>query len=49
MTNFFGVVGMADEQIRPYVSHDVADKMLELWPKRETWFSVKKSEIQVGK
>lgn len=39
MTNFFGVVGLADERIRPFVTRDVAEKLLELWPKRKTWFN----------
>jgi hypothetical protein len=47
MVNFFAVVGMADARIR-VTSIDpfkLMDKMLEIWPRRETWFSAtKKSE-----
>lgn len=39
MVNFFGVVGMADARIRVSWINPltVVDKMLEVWPKRETW------------
>lgn len=39
MVNFFGVVGMADPRIKvSWVNPlPVMDKMLELWPKRQTW------------
>lgn len=41
MVIFFGVAGFADPRITvKYVSPAVADRMLELWPKRETWFNV---------
>ena len=39
MVNFFGVVGMADPRIKvSWVNPlPVMDKMLEIWPKRQTW------------
>lgn len=43
MVNFFGVVGMADARIKvSYIDPlKVMNKMLEVWPKRETWFNAK--------
>ena len=39
MVLFFGVVGMADPRIKVSWINPltVMDKMLEVWPKRETW------------
>lgn len=43
MVNFFGVVGMADPRIKVSWINPlpVMDKMLEIWPRRETWFNAK--------